>query len=166
VNFAPPGGNKACGAVYFTAYNDWKQLAAKVVDIFPAYINYFLGKTQAKMWCHPDSLAIIDDIVFIEDDHGNPTGDWTTREDEMGQALLEEDMGIKFDFENFELLDLESDNRVLHIADDASAITFGSALGAEQKRNNNQLDMAVPGASQATIASPQENSLMSGTDVV
>jgi hypothetical protein len=50
MDFTPSGADKASGVVYFTAYNDRKQLVAKVVDIFPAFINYFLGKTQAKMF--------------------------------------------------------------------------------------------------------------------
>jgi hypothetical protein len=55
-------------------------------------------------------------------------------------------------------------DRVLHNADDASAISFRSALGAEQTLNNNQMDTEVPGAGQATIANTGE--AMSGADSV
>ncbi|MGL5935190.1 MAG: hypothetical protein ACRCZI_06160, partial [Cetobacterium sp.] len=165
VDFAPSGTDKTNGVVYFTAYNDRKHLAAKVVDIFPAFLNQFLSKPHAKAWCHPDSLAILDDIHFAEDEAGNPTGEWTTEEDKMGQALLEEDMGTTFDFENFELLALDTEDRVLLNADEASAVTFGSALGAGQLSNDDQQDAVIPGASQATIDLAEDAS-MSGADAV
>ena len=59
-----------------------------------------------------------------------------------------------------ELLNYDMDDRVLHNADDASTISFRSALGAGQTLNDNQMDMEVPGACQATIA--PEQGAMSG----
>jgi hypothetical protein len=50
----------------------------------------------------------------------------------------------------------------LHNADDASMMTFGSALGAERKENDDQEDSVVPGASQATTAA--QGVAVSGAD--
>jgi hypothetical protein len=148
--------------VYLTAYNDRKELAAKVVDIMPAFIEHMYGRTLATRWCHASALSIIQDITFLTDDDGNDTGEWTTKEDDMGMDILNEDMGVKLDFSNMELLNFDMDDRVLHNADDASAISFHSALGAERPLNDDQMDTDVPGACQATIASQVEE--MSGAD--
>jgi hypothetical protein len=146
--------------VYLTAYNDRKELAAKVVDILPAYIDHMYGKHLAKAWCHAAALSIIQDITFLTDDDGNDTGEWTTREDDMGVDILNEDMGYKFDLSNMDLLNDEMDDRVLHDVDDASVISFRSALGAEHTLNDDQMDTEVPGACQATVA--PEQGAMSG----
>jgi hypothetical protein len=160
VDFAASGADKDKGVVYLTAYNDRKELAAKVVDILPAFIEHMYGKELAKKWCHASALSIIQDITFLTDDDGNDTGEWTTREDDMGVDILNEDMGVKLDFSNMELLNYDMDDRVLHNADDASAISFRSALGAGQTLNDDQMDTEVPGACQATVA--PEQGAMSG----
>jgi hypothetical protein len=160
VDFAASGADRDKGVVYLTAYNDRKELAAKVVDILPAYIDHMYGKHLAKTWCHAAALSIIQDITFLTDDDGNDTGEWTTREDDMGVDILNEDMGYKFDLSNMDLLNDEMDDRVLHDADDASAISFRSALGAEHTLNDDQMDTEVPGACQATVA--PEQGAMSG----
>jgi hypothetical protein len=97
-------------------------------------------------------MGIIQDITFIEDDDGNDTGEWVTLEDEMGQNILDEDMGVHLDLGNLALLELGYDDRVLHIADDASATSFRSALGAGHV-NGNQTESAILGANHATGAS-------------
>jgi hypothetical protein len=96
------------------------------------------------------------------DDDGNDTGEWTTTEDDTGINILNKDMGVKLDFSNMELLSFDMDDQVLHNADDASVISFRSALGAEHMLNDNQTDMEVPGACQATITSQVE--AMSGVN--
>jgi hypothetical protein len=113
------------------------------------------GRELAKKWCHASALSIIQDITFTTDDDGNDTGEWTTSEDDMGVDILNEDMGTKLDFSNMELLAYDMDDRVLHNADDASAISFRSALGAERPLIDDQMDAEVPGARQATIAPTQ-----------
>jgi hypothetical protein len=107
---------------------------------------------------------MINDITFLTDEDGNDTGEWTTEEDEMGQEILEEDMGVKLDFSGLDLLNYGGDERVLNNEDDASIMTFGSALGAERNLIDDQEDTEVPGVCQATVA-PQ-NSAMSGADSV
>jgi hypothetical protein len=82
----------------------------------------------------------------------------------MGLDILNEDMGVKLDFSNMELLNYDMDGRVLHSADDASAISFRLALGAEQTLNDDQMDTEVPGACQATIAATE--GAMSSADSV
>jgi hypothetical protein len=162
VDFAASGTDKDNGVVYLTAYNDRKELAAKVVDILPAFIEHMYGRDLAKKWCHASALGIIQDITFNTDDDGNDTGEWTTKEDDMGIEIINEDMGTKLDFSNLDLLTYDMDDRVLHNADDASAISFRSALGAEQTLIDDQMDAVVPGACQATVA--PEQGAMSGED--
>jgi hypothetical protein len=152
VDYASSGQDKDKGAVYLTAYHDRKELAAKVVDILPAFIEHYYGRDLAKKWCHPNSMGIIQDITFLEDEDGNDTGEWVTMEDEMGQDILDEDMGIQLDLGNLALLEFGHDNRVLHNADDASANSFRSALGAEHTNNGNQTDSEILGAFSATGA--------------
>jgi hypothetical protein len=122
------------------------------------------GRDLAKKWCHAAAMSIIQDITFLTDEDGNDTGEWSTKEDDMGIDILNEDMGVKLDFSNMELLNYDMDDRVLHNADDASAISFRSALGAERTLIDDQMDTEVPGACQATVA-PTEGA-MSGADSV
>jgi hypothetical protein len=70
----------------------------------------------------------------------------------MGADILNEDMGVRLDFSNMELLSYDTDNRVLHNAEEASVISFRSALGAEHNMNDDQMDAEVPGAGPAAIA--------------
>jgi hypothetical protein len=70
----------------------------------------------------------------------------------MGMDILNEDTRVKLDFSNMELLNYDMDDRVLHNADNASAISFRSALGTEHMINNNQTDTEVPGMDLAAIA--------------
>jgi hypothetical protein len=105
---------------------------------------------------------MINDITFLTDEDGNDTGEWTTDEDEMGQDILGEDMGVQLDFEGLDMSTFGYDERVLHNADDASMMTFGSALGAERYEIDDQEDPVVPGACQATIA--HKGGAMSGAD--
>jgi hypothetical protein len=78
----------------------------------------------------------------------------------MGIKILNEDMEL--DFSNMELLSFDMDDRVLHNADDASAVSFRLALGAEHTLKDDQMDTEVPGTGQATITSQVE--AMGGTD--
>jgi hypothetical protein len=165
VDYAPSGPNKEKGAVYLTAYHDRKELAAKVVDILPAFIDHYYGRELAKKWCHPSSMSIIHDITFLEDEDGNDLGEWTTVEDDMGQEILDEDMGIQLDLSNLGLLEFHPEDRVLLNADDASAASFRSALGAERNVNDDHTDPVIHGACQATIVT-QESMTMSGADSV
>jgi hypothetical protein len=152
VDYAPSGVDKEKEVVYLTAYHDRKDLAMKVVDILPAFIEHNYGRSLVKKWCHPNSLGMINDITFLTDEDGNDTGEWTTEEDEMGQDILDEDMGVRLDFGGLDMSTFGYDERVLHNADDSSVMTFGSALGAERHTIDDQLDPVVPGACPATIA--------------
>jgi hypothetical protein len=158
VDYAASGVDKDKEVVYLTAYHDRKELAIKVVDILPAFIEHNYGKELAKKWCHPNSLGMINDITFLTDEDGNDTGEWTTDEDEMGQDILYEDMGVELDFEGLDMSTFGYEERVLHNADDASMMTFGSALGAERIVIDDQEDAVVPGAGQATVA-PNEGAM-------
>jgi hypothetical protein len=162
VDYAASGADKEKEVVYLTAYHDRKDLATKVVDILPAFIEHIYGRALVKKWCHPNSLGMINDITFLTDEDGNDTGEWTTEEDEMGQDILDEDMGVRLDFGGLDMSTFGYDERVLHNADDASVMTFGSALGAERTTIDDQLDPVVPGACPATIA-PREGA-MRGAD--
>jgi hypothetical protein len=136
-----------------------------LVDILPAFIDHYYGSELAHKWCHPSSLSIIHDITFLEDEDGNNLGEWTTVKDDMGQEVLDEDMGVQLDLSNLVLLEFHPEFRVLHNAEDASAASFRSALGAECNMNNDHMDAAIHGAGQATITSPDE-SMMCGAEVV
>jgi hypothetical protein len=162
VDYAASGADKEKEVVYLTAYHDRKELATKVVDILPAFIEHNYGRLLVKKWCHPNSLSMINDITFLTDEDGNDTGEWITDEDEMGQEILGEDMGVQLDFEGLDMGAFGYDERVLHNADDASMMTFGSALGAERMENDDQEDTVVPGACQATIAT--HGDAVSGAD--
>jgi hypothetical protein len=164
VDYAASGVDKEKQVVYLTAYHDRKDLAIKVVDILPAFIEHNYGRSLVKTWCHPNSLGMIADITFLTDEDGNDTGEWITEEDEMGQDILYEDMGVQLDFEGIDMSTFGDQDRVLHNADDASAMTFGSALGAEQQINGDQSDPVVPGASSAAVA--HTDRAMSGADAV
>jgi hypothetical protein len=161
VDYAASGADKEKEVVYLTAYHDRKELATKVVDILPAFIEHNYGRALVKKWCHPNSLGMINDITFLTDEDGNDTGEWITNEDEMGQDILQEDMGVQLDFGGIDMSTFGYDDRVLHNADDASAMTFGSALGAERPTSDDQSDPVVPGACPATIA---PGGAMSGAD--
>jgi hypothetical protein len=141
------------GLIYITAYRDCKDLAEKVVDILPAYLNQMYGRFLTKKWCHPLAREIIDKINFATDNKGSETGEWTTKEDEQVQG--NEYMGCKLDFKNMELLELNTQERVYKEADKASVQSFRTALGARGILNNNQEDSGVPGASLATTADLQ-----------
>ena len=158
VDYAASGADKEKEVVYLTAYHDQNDLAAKVVDILPAFIEHNYGRTLAKKWCHPNSLGMINEITFLTDEDGNDTGEWTTDEDEMGQDILDEDMGVQLDFGGLDMSTFGYEERVLHNADDSSMMTFGSALGAERIENDDQEDSVVPGAGQATVA-PKEGAM-------
>jgi hypothetical protein len=162
VDYAASGADKEKEVVYLTAYHDRKDLATKVVDILPAFIEHNYGRSLVKKWCHPNSLGMINDITFLTDEDGNDTGEWTTDEDEMGQDILDEDMGVQLDFGGLDMSTFGYDERVLHNADDSSMMTFGSALGAERIEVDDQADPVVPGACQATIA--LHEGAMSGAD--
>jgi hypothetical protein len=164
VDYAASGVDKDKQVVYLTAYHDRKELAAKVVDILPAFIEHNYGRALVKKWCHPNALGMINDITFLTDEDGNDTGEWITQEDEMGQEILDEDMGVELDFGGIDMNTFGCDDRVLHNADDASMMTFGSALGAERNTTDDQMDPVVPGACHATIA-PAEGA-MSGAGSV
>jgi hypothetical protein len=120
------------------------------VDILPAYLSQIYGRFLTKKWCHPLAREIIDEITFITDSEGNETGEWTTKEDEQVQNILDEYMGCKLDFENLELLEYDAQERVHKEAEDASVQSFRTALGARGNLNDDQEDSGVPGASQAT----------------
>jgi hypothetical protein len=152
IDYAFSGQDKEKGAVYLTAYHDRKELAAKVVDILPAFIDHYYGRQLTKKWCHPAALGMIQDITFLDDADGNDIGEWTMLEDEMGRDILDEDMGVQLNIGNLALMEFEADERVLLNADDASVTSFRSALGAGQRINDDQSDAVVPGATQATLA--------------
>jgi hypothetical protein len=120
------------------------------VDILPAYRNQIYGRFLTEKWCHPLAREIIDKITFIMDSEGNETGEWTTKEDEQVQDIINEYMGCKLDFENMELLKFDTQERVHKEAEEASVQSFRAALGAKGNLNNNQEDSGVPGASLAT----------------
>jgi hypothetical protein len=84
----------------------------------------------------------------------------------MGQDILEEDMGIHLDLGNMALLEFHPDDRVLHNADDASAMSFRFAVGAEQIQFDNQKNAEVHGMGQATIITQERIMTMSGADSV
>jgi hypothetical protein len=133
VDYAASGTDKDKGVVYLTAYNDRKELAAKVVDILLAFIEHMYRKHLTSKLCHAAAMGIIQDVTFLTDDDGNDTGEWTTQEDDMGVDILNEDMGVKLDFSNMELLTYDMNDRVLHNAEDASVISFRLALWCRTK---------------------------------
>jgi predicted site-specific integrase-resolvase len=75
VDHAASGADKDKGVLYLTYFNDRKELAAKVVDILPVFIDHMYGRNPASTWCHAAAMSIIQDITFPTDDDENDTGE-------------------------------------------------------------------------------------------
>jgi hypothetical protein len=71
------------------------------------------------------------------------------------QDIINEYMGCKLDFENMELLEFDTQERVHKETEEASVQSFCTALGARGNLNGDQEDSGVPGTSLATTADLQ-----------
>jgi hypothetical protein len=144
------------GVVYFTAYHDQSDIGERLVAILPAYIQTFVDNLAAKQWFHTGTLQSLGEVFFGHDDDGNWDGTWHTAEDDLAQDILDEDMGIDFDFDNLD--DLEQQMAVLLTAEDASVVTFGTALGAKAINTSQHTESGIPAAASAVAASGGDGS--------
>ena len=134
VDFASVNPDRDEGITHFTAYNDRSEIAQQLVAILPAYIDHLVGAQASKEWFHSSALHIRKEVQLVYDESGNWTGTWTTEEDNLNMAILQEDMGVDFSFENLDILGSSPD--VLATADEASVQTFGSHFGRPKSGNN------------------------------
>lgn len=149
VDYPSSGPDLDKGIVYFTAYHDQSDLAERLVAILPAYIQGMFSPIAASEWFQPGALSTIGEVTFGYDDDGNWNGTWSTAEDELAQDILDEDMGIQFEFDN--IPDIET-QMVLLTTDEASVDTFGTALGAKAKHVTQQKESGIPAAAEAVAA--------------
>jgi hypothetical protein len=119
-------GKERGKAVYFTAYVDLAGYSESLVGVLPALVNAVMDKSAALAWFHVDALDSLNDVVLNHDEDGNWDGTWTTSEDDYGDTILDEDLGIEFDFTTMEEF---GDEVVLLTADDTSVNTYGTELG-------------------------------------
>jgi hypothetical protein len=135
-------------AVYLTTYVDIASYAESLVGVLPALVTALLYKQAALSWFHVDALDAINDVILNHDDDGNWDGTWTTSEDEFGDTILDEDLGIEFDLDGMEELGNEV---VLLTAEDASVQTYGTELGQHASTETQQTG-SVAHAVQAAVA--------------
>jgi hypothetical protein len=93
-----------------------------------------VGPSASKEWFHSSALHIRKEVQLVYDSSGNWTGTWTTEEDNLNMAILQEDMGVDFSFDNLDILG--SNPLVTLTADEASVQTFGSHFGRPQSGND------------------------------
>jgi hypothetical protein len=136
------------GVIYFTAYHNQSDIGERLVAILPAYVQTFGDKQQ---WFHAGTLQSLGEVFFGYDDKGNWDGTWHTAEDDLAQDILDEDMGIEFDFDNLD--DLEQQMAVLLTTEDASVSSFGTALGAKAINTSQHKESGIPAAASAVAAS-------------
>jgi hypothetical protein len=135
-------------AVYLTTYVDIASYAESLVGVLPVLVNALLDKQAALSWSHVDALDAIKDVILNHDDNGNWDGTWTTSEDEFGNTILDEDLGIEFDLDGME----EWGNEVVLLtAEDESVQTYGTKLGQRASTDTQQTG-SVAHAVQATVA--------------
>jgi hypothetical protein len=146
VDYPSSGPDMGKGVVYFTAYHDQSDIGERLVAILPAYIHSQVWEQAAKEWFYPGALKSLGEVTFGFDDDGNWDGSWSTAEDDLAQDILDEDMGIKFDFEN--LPDIETQMTLL-TTDEASVDTFGTALGAKANTQTQQKESGIPAVARA-----------------
>ena len=94
------GQDQGKGIVYFTAYHIHADLAESVVAILPALIQDHLDKVATNAWFHYGLLEALGEVTFHYDDAGNRDGTWSTLEDDLAQDILDEEMGVTFEFDN------------------------------------------------------------------
>jgi hypothetical protein len=111
VDYPTSGPDVGKGVIYFTAYHNQSDIGERLVAILPAYVQTFEDKQAAKQWFHAGTLQSLGEVFFGYDDEGNWDGTWHTAEDYLTQDILDEDMGIEFDFDNLD--DLEQQMAVL-----------------------------------------------------
>jgi hypothetical protein len=128
VDFATTGPTAGL-EVLLTAYDDRIDVASSLVSILPAYIEEFYGQEAVEAWFNHQVEEI--KVDFDYDHTCSWTGTWTTSDDKINRALLDEDVGINICLENLSVLDTDKHRRVLD-ADDASQRTFKMGGGSTQ----------------------------------
>jgi hypothetical protein len=138
IDRATTGRDATYSITYFTAYNDRANLVEQLTQILPALVNYKLNKDALKAWFHESVHETIHEIIFDVDPSGNWNGKWTTSDDEITQAILDEDVGIELNFDiNF---DEEQNTRTILTTDQASVDTYGNAFGVTNSNPDTQVD--------------------------
>ena len=130
VDYAAQGQDRQHGTVYLVATMDTIETAEKVMSILPCLVDRDINNTAATAWFHPGTQELINDITFNEDVSGNWDGTWTTPDDLYTASLLDEDMGVEFQFDENLLKELTHQNKTTPIsANNLSFKSFGGMLG-------------------------------------
>jgi hypothetical protein len=141
-------GKDSGKAVYLTTYVDIASYAESLVGVLPALVNAILDKSAALSWFHVDALDALNNVTLNHNDDDNWDGTWTTSEDEFGDTILDEDLGIEFDLDEMEEFGNEV---VLLTAEDASVQTYGTKMGQRAPTETQQTG-SVTRAVQAAVA--------------
>jgi len=149
VDWASSGPDAGKAILHLTAYKDRFQTADLAASILPALITRDFCSTAAAKWFTPQGIENSEGITFLNDDDGNWLGTWTTPEDEINQALLDEDMGVAFD-----LSDMAFDEG--HIgpirqADDITIASHGTEFGRHAPPEPPQVSAATTPTGDATV---------------
>lgn len=155
VDFASQGRDKDSGTAYLTAYTSRATLAERAAHILPCLVNREFGPQAVKAWFQPTAMSMIHTVNFSEDVEGNWDGTWETPDDLYTQGILDEDMGVEVDFDDDLLQELQNrDSQMVTTTDALSTTSFGNALGAHAKDNENDSssdDQSKAEASQAEV---------------
>ena len=134
--------------VYFTAYLDRAEEAAKLVAILPALVKEMVSEQAQKRWINHQSEDM--EVEFHYDSEGNWMGGFTTEDDKIQRGLLEENMPYNIQLENMDVV-TGAKRRILH-ADDASAKTFN--INSDNEGHDAQMpDATEDGGSSVAAAS-------------
>ena len=122
---------------YLLAYKDRERLATSLSEILPAYCKHFYGEESLKKWFHVQAQSAVDDVT-LEFQEGKWTGKWSTEDDDLLQALADEDMGIQID--NLEILkDSRTEAPFVATADDLSYKSFKTAAGNDDTQRREEV---------------------------
>lgn len=131
IDRASSGRDMSQGIVYFVAYKDRFEIVEKLVAVLPQFIEFRFNRQVAEKFFHLIAIEDCSSVTWECSDQNQSyatwTGNWTTQEEEQMLDLLEEDMGIKIQLDNLEMLKQMGNKVIAH--DDALSVTsFGTDL--------------------------------------
>ncbi|CAB9522813.1 hypothetical protein SEMRO_1344_G264690.1 [Seminavis robusta] len=129
VDWASAGADAGKDIIYCTAYMDQADTAGQILQILPAYVEFYLNRQAVTKWFNHQAIDICNEVTFGADDEGNWNGEWETSEDALQEELFEEDMGYDLQIDGLDIID---DRCNILTTDDASFNTFGTSFGANR----------------------------------
>ena len=140
-------GEDAGATVYITAYEDRIHTVQNLVNILPAFIEWYVSKEAAVAWLIHQTDDM--EVTFHCDTEGNWLGGWTTSDDQVQSNIIDEDMGYEIRIDNME--EVQGNQRRILSAEDASLKSFGLAQGrpalSPQPQADEESAAAASGAS-------------------